>query len=227
MMRRLFLPLLALALGAGPAALAAEHGPGFTSEGAFGTIDKAQAQRGYQVFASQCAACHSIGQVHYRDLELIGLTPEQAAAEALAAGLTLESPLKGAAPSAMGGAIPPDLSGIVAERTGGTRYIYDYLTGYAPAPAGSVILPGHYYNTAFPGGQTAMPNPLHDGAVTYANGAQPSTAQQAADVAEFLTFASDPYMNTRHQIGLRALIFFAFLAVIAIASKRRVWRENA
>lgn len=198
----------------------------FQSQGALGTIDKAAAQRGYKVFESSCAACHAIGQVHYRDLTALGLTPEQATAEALAAGGTLDSPLKGAAPMNMGGAVPPDLSSIAAQRAGGTSYIYNYLTGYAPAPAGVTLMPGHYYNAAFPGGQTAMPDPLHEGAVTYADGVQATTAQQAADVAEFLTWTADPNLDVRHQIGLRALIFFAFLAIIAVIAKRNVWRAS-
>jgi ubiquinol-cytochrome c reductase cytochrome c1 subunit len=230
---RFFAPLLALGLtalaGAAPVAAHAENTLTplqFQSEGPLGTIDKAAAQRGYQVYETACAACHSIGQVHYRDLTGLGLTPEQATAEALANGGTLDSVLKGAAPMDMGGAVPPDLSGIVAQRPGGTKYIFEYLTGYAPAPADMTLLPGHLYNAAFPGGQTAMPDPLHDGGVTYADGVKATPAQQAADVATFLTWASDPNLDTRHQIGFRAIIFFAFLAIIAIASKRRVWRMS-
>jgi ubiquinol-cytochrome c reductase cytochrome c1 subunit len=228
-MRRFFAPLIALSFVAAAHAARAEDTLSplfFQSQGPFGTIDKAAAQRGFQLFETACASCHSINQLHYRDLQAIGLSPEQATAEALAAGGTLDSPLKGAAPMDMAGAVPPDLSNIVAQRPGGTNYIFSYLTGYAPAPAGVTLLPGHFYNTAFPGGQTAMPAPLHDGVVTYADGVQPSTAQEAADLAEFLTWASDPNLTTRHQIGLRALIFFGFLAIIAVISKRRIWRAS-
>jgi ubiquinol-cytochrome c reductase cytochrome c1 subunit len=223
-MRRFLAPILTLSLLATGAARAEDtlsplH---FQSQGPLGTIDKAAAQRGYQVFTSVCAGCHSVGQVHYRDLEALGLTPDQAAGEAAAAGGTLDSPLKGAAPMNMGGAVPPDLSSIVAQRHG-SKYIFDFLSGFAPAPGGVSLLPGHYYNTAFPGGQTAMPPALHDHAVTYADGVAATSAQEASDVAEFLTWASDPNLDARHQIGFRAIIFFGFLAIIAIASKRRVW----
>ena len=224
MMRRFFAPLLALGLAAPSQAWARDTlSPlSFQSQGAFGTIDKAAAQRGYLVFKTVCSGCHEAGQVHYRDLEALGLTPDQAEGEAIAAGGTLGSPLKGAAPMAMGGAVPPDLSSIVAQRPG-TKYIYDYLTGFAPVPDGVTLLPGHYYNTAFPGGQVAMPPALRDHAVTYADGTAATSAQEAADVAEFLTWTSDPNRDARHKIGLRAVIFFGFLLVIAIAAKRRVW----
>lgn len=227
MMRRFLAPVLALSVLAAGAARAEDtlsplH---FQSQGARGTIDKAAAQRGFQVFESVCAGCHAVSLVHYRDLEALGLTPDQAAGEAAAAGGTLNSPLKGAAPMDMGGAVPPDLSRIVAARHG-TNYIYRFLTGFGPAPAGVTLLPGHNYNAAFPGGQTAMPAALRDGAVTYADGTHATTAQEAADVAEFLTWTADPNLDARHQIGFRAVIFFGFLVIIAIASKRKVWRAQ-
>ncbi len=224
-MRRFLAPVLALSL-LGTAAHAEDklsplH---FQSQGPLGTIDKAAAQRGYQVYATVCAGCHAASGVHYRDLEALGLTPDQAAGEAAAAGGTLDSPLKGAAPQTSG-AIPPNLTSIVAERHG-TDYIYSFLTGFGTAPDGVTLLPGHSYNAAFPGFETAMPNILHDGAVTYADGTKATTAQEASDVAEFLTWTADPNLDARHQIGFRAVIFFGFLAIIAIASKRKVWRET-
>lgn len=227
-MRRFLVPLLALSVLTATAAHAEDTlSPlKFQSQGAFGTIDKAAAQRGYKVFEGVCASCHAVSGVHYRDLTGLGLTPDQAAGEAVAAGGNLNSPLKGAAPMNMGGAVPPDLTSIVAQRHGGPRYIYDFLTGFGPAPAGTSLLPGHAYNAAFPGHDSAMPDVLHANAVSYADGVEPTTAQEAADVAEFLTWTADPNLDARHEIGLRALIFFAFLAILAVASKRRVWRAS-
>ncbi len=191
-MRRFLVSLLALSfLGTAAHAEDTLSPLHFQSQGALGTIDKAAAQRGYQVYATVCAGCHAVSGVHYRDLEALGLTPDQAAGEAAAAGGNLDSPLKGAAPMDMGGAVPPDLTSIVTQRHG-TKYIYNFLTGFSTAPAGVTLLPGHSYNAAFPGNETAMPAALHDGAVTYADGVQASTAQEASDVAEFLTWTADP-----------------------------------
>ena len=235
-MRRFFAPLLAMGLATAGAAQAEDtlsplH---FQSQGVFGSIDKAAAQRGLLVYQTVCASCHSANALHYRDLEALGLTPDQAASIAQGVKLadgstaTLDSPFKDPAmpASAFGGALPPDLSSIVAQRKHGTRYVYELLTGYTTAPDGVTMLPGHFYNAAFPGGQIAMPPPLRDNAVTYADGTAASANQEAADVAEFLTWAADPNLSTRHQVGLRAVIFFVFLSIVAIASKRKIWRES-
>ena len=71
-----------------------------------------------------------------------------------------------------------------------------------------------------------MPAVLHDNAVAYADGTKATTAQEAADVAEFLTWSADPNLSTRHAVGVRAVIFFAFLVIVAVLTKRRIWRER-
>ena len=42
------------------------------SDGLFGHWDKQQLQRGMQVYSEVCAACHSLKQVAFRDLEQLG-----------------------------------------------------------------------------------------------------------------------------------------------------------
>jgi ubiquinol-cytochrome c reductase cytochrome c1 subunit len=88
------------------------------------------------------------------------------------------------------------------------------------------LLPGHYYNTTYPGNQIAMPVPLKGNDVAYADGTKATAQQEAADVSSFLAWAADPNLNTRREIGLRAVIFLVFLTIIAIASKRKIWRET-
>ena len=233
-MRRFLAPLLAAGLLAGGAARAEDtlSPPHFQSAGWLGSIDKAAAQRGFAVYQGVCASCHGMGALHYRDLEGLGLTPGQVAGIAASVKLadgsaaTPDSPFKEPGAINMGGAMPPDLSTIAAQRPGGTRYIYDFLTGFGPPPAGVTLLSGHFYNAAFPGGQVSMPAVLRDNAVTYADGTKATTAQEAADVAEFLTWAADPNLTARHAVGLRAVIFFVFLAIVAVLTKRRVWRQE-
>lgn len=238
-MRRLLMAAFAAACLLAPRAQAEDtiNPPHWQSEGVFGTYDKAALQRGFLVFQTVCAACHSASALHYRDLDGIGFSTEQIAALAASVKLstgpaTLDDTFKNpypdpqAAAAAFSGAIPPDLSTIAATRPGGTRYIFDLLTSYAAAPAGLSPLPGHYYNTAFPGQQIAMPPPLKDNQVTYADGVSATTAQEASDVAAFLTWASAPNLDSAKEIGLRAVLFLIFLSFIAIATKRKIWRES-
>jgi ubiquinol-cytochrome c reductase cytochrome c1 subunit len=211
--------------------------PHWQSQGAFGSFDKAALQRGFLVYQTVCASCHSANALHYRDLDALGFDTAQIAAIASNVKLpngpaTMNDRFKNpypdpqAAAAAFGGAIPPDLSTLAATRPHGTRYIFDLLTGYTAAPGDVTLLPGRYYNPVYPGGQIAMPPPLKDNQVSYADGTKPSAAQEASDVAAFLTWAADPNLDARKEIGLRAVLFLIFLSLLAVATKRRIWRET-
>lgn len=236
MMRPVFAPILAALLLCGSHAQAEDTLTPlkFQSQGAFGSYDKAAVQRGFLVYQTVCASCHTADALHYRDLEAIGFSPDQAAGIAanvkLADGTpaTLNDVFKAPnmSATAFGGAMPPDLSNIVDQRPHGLRYIYRLLTGYAPAPSDMTLLPGHYFNAAFPGHEIAMPAPLRGNDVSYADGTKATLPQEAADVTEFLAWAADPNLGVRHEIGLRAILFLGFLTIIAIASKRKIWRET-
>jgi ubiquinol-cytochrome c reductase cytochrome c1 subunit len=206
----------------------------FQSQSLLGGDDLAAVQRGFLVYQNACASCHSANALHYRDLEALGFSAEQAGG--IAAGVTLANGKPASledrfkAPhmtgSAFGGATPPDLSNIAAERPGGPAYIYHLLTGYAAAPAGTTLLPGHFYNSGFPGGQIAMPPPLKGNDVTYADGVTASLPQEAADVSAFLAWTADPNLDARREVGVRAVLFLIFLSLLAFATKRRIWRET-
>jgi ubiquinol-cytochrome c reductase cytochrome c1 subunit len=238
MRRLLFATLLASPLLGGLAPAQAEDTLSplhFQSQSLLGGYDLAAVQRGFLVYQTSCASCHSVNALHYRDLEAIGFSAEQAGG--IAAGVTpahgkaisLEDRLN--APhqtgAAFGGAMPPDLSNIAAERPHGPRYIYHLLTGYAAAPTGTTLLPGHFYNVGFPGGQIAMPPPLKGNDVVYADGVTASLPQEASDVSAFLAWSSDPNLDARRQVGVRAVLFLIFLCLLALATKRRIWRETA
>lgn len=64
----------ALAVAPAMAAGGAEHPKdvAFSFEGAFGTFDQAQLQRGYRVYREVCASCHSMNLLSFRDLGLKG-----------------------------------------------------------------------------------------------------------------------------------------------------------
>ena len=70
---RIIPALLTAALALPGAAFAAEEdlrleNIAFSYEGPFGTYDKFQLQRGFQVFQEVCAACHGLKFVAFRDL---------------------------------------------------------------------------------------------------------------------------------------------------------------
>ncbi len=215
--------------------------------GLFGTFDLASAQRGFQVYSEVCSNCHSMNLLHYRDLAGIGLTPDQI--KAVAANVQVPSglddsgqPVTGpglpsssfkapfanekAARAAMNGALPPDQSLLVNAREDGSNYIDALLTGYTDAPEGFKLQSGMYYNKYFPGHQIAMPQPLQLDQIQYADGTKATLEQESRDVVTFLTWASNPDMVRRKQIGVRIVLFLALMTGITYAVKRQVWADQ-
>ena len=97
------------------------------------------------------------------------------------------------------------------------------LTGYGQAPAGMTMQSGMNYDEYFPGHQIAMPQPISDGSVTYADGTKATTDQEAFDVANFLAWASEPELVDRHRMGVKSVLFLIVLAALLYAVKRKVW----
>ena len=160
------------------------------SDGPFGTFDRQQLQRGFQVYKEVCAGCHSLSRVSFRDLHQLGYN--EAEVKAIASQWPLEvasinpdtgeaatrkanpadhfpSPYANetAARAANNNALPPDLSLMAKAREGGPAYIYSLLTGYQPQPAELVAkFPGSktpeslHYNPYFANLNVAMPPPL-------------------------------------------------------------------
>lgn len=239
--------LFGAGLVAAPAfAAEAPHPPKqkWTFTSVFGAFDLASAQRGFQVYSETCANCHSMRLLHYRDLTGIGLTPEQVKMVASAAtvpqglddqGVPKEGPATAAsrfrapfpndvaARAANNGAMPPDLSLIVNAREGEYDYIYAVLIGYAEPQPAFPLQDGMSYNTYFPGHQIGMPRPLSDGQVTYIDGTSNSTEQMARDVVTFLTWAANPEMVERKQMGVRIVLFLILMTGLTYMVKRRVW----
>jgi ubiquinol-cytochrome c reductase cytochrome c1 subunit len=215
-------------------------------DGLFGTFDQAAAQRGFQVYKDVCSACHSLSLVAYRNLSDIGLSEDEIKAVAAQynvtdgpndAGDMYERPARpsdkfvapfanaNAARAANNGALPPDLSLIVKARKGGADYVYGILTGFVQPPAGVTVADGMYYNAVFPGHQIAMPPPLSDGAVTFADGTEASVHQMAHDVTTFLAWAAEPELDARKHMGVKTILFLIVLTAMAYAVKRKVWAE--
>ena len=213
-------------------------------EGVFGTYDPASAQRGFQVYKEICSACHPVKHLYFRDLEAIGYNADEIKAIAATYQVTdgpndqgqmyqrpgrPSDPIPGpfpneqAARAANNGALPPDQSLIVKARPGGPNYVYGILTGYKEPPTGFKMLAGMNYNEYFPGHQIAMPQPLSDNAVTFADGVPATVPQMAHDVVTFLTWASEPNLDDRHRTGFKVIGFLVVAAILFYAAKRKIW----
>ncbi len=98
--------------------------------------------------------------------------------------------------------------------------------GTARRPRGLKLNDGMNYNKFFPGNQIAMPQPLTDGAVTFADGT-PNTLQQEAKERRHLPRMGGPSRKpTRaRSMGWRVMLFLIPLAFLLYAVKRRVWAK--
>lgn len=236
--------------GAAPAAGAAGEAPqppalDWSFDGPFGYFDRAEAQRGLQVYLEVCAGCHGLGYVAYRDLEGLGYDPESI--KAIAALAEVEDgpdasgemfirpalpsdrfvdpfPNAAAAAAVNNGAAPPDLSLMVKARAGGADYLAALLTGYGEPPDGFELGDGQSYNAWFPGHRIAMPPPLWGDDVDYADGTEATVERQARDVTAFLAWAAEPSMERRKRLGLNVLLFTLAMTALFYAAKRKVWR---
>jgi ubiquinol-cytochrome c reductase cytochrome c1 subunit len=215
-------------------------------EGPLGTFDRAALQRGYPIYKEVCSACHSMNQLYYRNLAALGFN--DAEIKALAAEATVTDgpndqgemferpgrpsdhfkapfPNAKAASAANNGAAPPDLSLIIKALHGGADFVYALLNGYTNPPAGVKVPEGMNYNQMFPGHMIAMPPPLSEGGVTFADGTVASVPQMAHDVVTFLTWASEPEMEQRKRIGLKVMAYLLLMAGVLFALKRKIWRD--
>ena len=162
-MTRAALLAAALGLGISGPALAAGETPvppqlKWSFQGPFGTYDRAQLQRGFQVYREVCQACHGLQRVAFRNLSEPGgpeFTPGQI--QALAAEYKIKDgpndtgemferpgrpadrfpwnfPNEQAAAAANGGKAPPDLSLMAKARTyerGFPWFVWDALRQYS------------------------------------------------------------------------------------------------
>ena len=241
-----------LALGFAGAASAQEEGmpplpkESWSFNGPFGTVDRASAQRGFQVYNEVCSSCHSMKLMSYRNLAGIGLSEGQI--RAIAASKTVPGDLNDqgepttrpglpsdhfaspypndtAGGAANNGALPPDHSLIEKARVGGANYIRALMVGYVEPPKGVKVPDGLYYNEWFQGHLIHMPAPLADGSVTYADGTKATVDQEARDVATFLTFASNPEMEQRKHLGVRIVGFLALMCGVTYLVKKQIWSD--
>lgn len=221
----------------------------FSFEGPFGTFDRAQLQRGLQIFTESCAACHGLKQVPLRTLSDEGgpsLSEDQVRAYAAENFEVFDAELddyraaiptdKFPANTAVGA---PDLSMMAKARAGfegpyglglnqlfkgmgGSEYIASFLAGYTgeeKEEAGAVL----YQNTAFTYEWTAMPPPLSDGLVEFADGSPNDVEAMAEDVAAFLMWTAEPKLMARKKAGFVGVLMLTILAALLYLTNKRIW----
>ena len=216
-------------------------------KGLFGKFDRGALQRGYQVYTEVCSSCHSMKYLSYRNLAEKG-GPEFSIAEAKAIAASFEvtdgpnddgemftRPGKlsdkfvmpydnvKAAQAANGGAYPPDMSVLVKARGGGVDYIYSLLQGYEDPPVGMSLDDGVYYNKYMYGKKIKMANQLSDGLVEYGDGTTASVEQMSKDVTTFLMWAAEPHLESRHQMGFKAIVYLIILTILVYFSMKKIW----
>jgi len=216
----------------------------FSHKGIFSAYDMASVRRGHQVYMNVCATCHSMNLLAYRNLVDTCYTEDEVRAMCEEVEVTdgpndegemFERPAKlsdhwvppykneAEARFANNGAYPPDLSLMAKARTEGEDYIFTLLTGYREAPPGVNVMPGMHYNPYFSGGQIAMPPPLNDGTVEFADGTPSTVSQMAKDVSTFMLWAAEPAQDERKLMGLKWMAAIGMVVFGTAYYKRVRW----
>lgn len=213
--------------------------------------DKAQLQRGMQVYKEVCSACHSLHHVAFRDIADFGYTEGQI--KTFAKGFQVPSinpdtgepatrdgtsadyfpspyPNEVAARAANNNALPPDLSLITKAREGGKDYVYSLLIGFRNPPANlpEELKPGTglHYNPYFANLNLAMAPPLVKGQVTFADGSPNDVKSMAKDVTAFLVWTAEPKLIKRVQVGYAVFGFLLIFTVLTYLSYRNIWADK-
>jgi ubiquinol-cytochrome c reductase cytochrome c1 subunit len=251
MKTRLIGGMLAALIGLGSTTVLAAEGEAVPEQdwsfgGIFGGFDRAAQQRGFQVYEEVCAGCHSLDLIAFRNLADMGFNEDEI--KAIAAEYIIVDgpdddgemferegrpsdyfpapfPNAKAAAAANNGAEPPDLSLLAKARNGGPDYLYALLVGYQEPPADFELLEGLSYNAYFPGHQIAMPPPLSEDGVEFADGTPATVEQMAADVSHFMMWAAEPSLEHRKAMGIKVMLFLIVFTALLYALKKRVWAD--
>jgi ubiquinol-cytochrome c reductase cytochrome c1 subunit len=151
-------------------------------------------------------------------------------------------PNEEAARAANGGAYPPDFSTLAKARTyergfpwflidivgqyqeNGQDYIHALLNGYQDPPQGAEPpKEGLHYNKYFPGHWIAMAQPMQDGQVEYTDGTPTTLDQYSKDLTAFMTWAAEPHLMARKQLGFVVMFFLIVFAGLLYFTKKNIW----
>lgn len=247
--KKLLLTLLSVAI-IGPAMAAG--GGGYPHEPFKANIHNQESlQRGARYFMNFCAGCHGLEYQRYnRTFKDLGIDSEIGKDNLIFTGAgvveQMHSAMQKEEAAKWLGTAPPDLSLTARAKSG--QYVYNYLLGFYVDES----RPLGFNNSVFPG--ASMPNPLwqfqglqvpvyeeHQSCID----GQCSTSKVIAgfdlvqkgsmnakeyqqlsyDIANFLTYVSDPSALNRAAMGHWVLLFMVFLTIIFYFLKREYWRD--
>jgi ubiquinol-cytochrome c reductase cytochrome c1 subunit len=124
---------------------------------------------------------------------------------------------------------------------GGAEYIHALMTGYEDPPACAPEDFDGYYNTAFANGGVpdeckdehghatiegswiAMPPPISDDIVSYADGSAATEDQVSMDISAFLMWTAEPKLDARKEAGFIGVLMLAGLAVLLFLTNKKLW----
>ena len=70
-----------------------------------------------------------------------------------------------------------------------------------------------------------MPQPLYGYDVEYLDGTEASLTQEINDLTMFLTWAGQPELNNRKQMGFKTMLFLLFMTIILFLSYKKIWKR--
>ena len=225
---------------------------GFASEGPelesanIDLHDQASLQRGAKYFVNYCMGCHSIRFFRYERLQDFGLTKEQIKENLLfdkskKVGALMTNNMPKDAAAEWFGTAPPDLSLTARRRHGGGDWIYTYLKGFykddsRPFGVNNTI----FHNVGMPhvlvelqGVQEAEIETDEHGnkhvkslKIVKPGKLSPEEYDQVArDLANFLTWVSEPVKLKRQQLGIWVMIFLVIFFVVSYLLKKEYWKD--
>ncbi len=187
------------------------------------TNHKASLQRGAKLFINYCSGCHSLKYMRYNQmakglglLTFDGRVDDDLLKQNL---IFTQAPVNAPIEIALSpedakkwfGVAPPDLSLVVRER--GARWLYLYLSGFyndKSRPFGVNNLLVH---------DVMMPNVL-------ASLGKGNSMQDQRDLVTFLSYVSEPELETRYQLGWRVMAFLLIFLLIAFSLKKVYWQKK-
>ena len=246
--------IVALALGAGGGALAAEHGGGASWQSLHAGNDVsnlASLQRGARNFMGYCLGCHSLKYQRYsRTAQDLSIPEDQFEKYLLPPGAKATDYIMSSLPAADGeawfGKAPPDLSLMARARS--PDYIYQFLKTFYIDPSKPTGVNNLRLAT------TAMPHVLSDleglKKVVYKSEGEHGAAAPAGghvfdrfetvapgrlsadeydafvrDTVNFLDYVSEPTQAQRRALGVWVVLFLLLFTWLAWLLKKEYWKD--